>query len=181
VPPAKAFGRVYTAGLDALGIQLDNATRATTKRMVRSHFMAARAIPDGVEGEWKRSESALELYRELRRVAGRDAADAYYDLFRPGLTDAATVMRIPGNMQQALADRAQYLRVYDEACRNLRRRYGEATLVAVMGRLAPADPRFYHRDAAQDGAAPDAVLSIRAALYRAAAESRSELLYLNVG
>jgi len=181
VPPAKAFGRVYVAGLDELGIRLDAATRAQSEHMVRSHFTSMRAMPTGVAGEWKRSESALELYRELRRVAGREAADAYYDLFRPGLTDAATVMRIPGNMQQALADRARYLRAYDETCRRLTRRYGESTLAAVMNRLAPNDPRFYRRDAAQDGAAPDAVLSIRAALYKAAAESGTDYLYVSIG
>jgi len=181
VPPAKAFGRVYTAGVDALGIELNAATRATTERLVHLHFTSMCAMPDGVAGEWRRSESALELYRDLRRVAGREAADAYYDLFRPGLTDSATVMRVPGNIQQVLADRAEYLLAYEAACRRLKRRYGEQTLTAVMHRLAPNDGRYYRWDAAQDGAAPDAVLSIRAALYRAAAETGTDLLYVQVG
>ena len=181
VPPSKAFGRVYGAGLRVLGVELDPATRATAQGLVREHFASLRALPEGIEGEWRRSESALGLYRELRRVAGREAADAYYDMFRPGLTDANTARRVSGNMQVALAERAAYWRAYDETCRSLRRRYGRSTLTAVMDRLAPDDARFYLRDASQDGAAPDAVLSIRAALYRAAAESGSDRLYLNVG
>jgi len=142
VPPAKAFGRVYGAALDRMGVELDDPTRARAERLVRSHFTAMRSMPGGVAGEWKRSESALEVYRGLRTDAGREAADVFYDVFRPGLVDDATVFRVAGgrdSLVRVLRDRGQYLRDYEEACRRLERRYGAETLAVVMNRLAPDD------------------------------------------
>jgi len=184
VPPAKAFGRVYGAALDRMGVELDGPTRSRAERLVRSHFTAMRSMPGGVAGEWRRSESALDVYRGLRTDAGREAADVFYDVFRPGLVDDATVFRVAGgrdSLVRVLRDRGQYLRDYEEACRQLERRYGAETLAVVMNRLAPDDARFSRRDASQDGAAPDAVLSIRAALYRVAADHGADRLYLSVG
>jgi hypothetical protein len=182
VPPAKAFGLVYGAGLDELGIELSATERAQAERLVTRHFVALRSLPETVEGEWKRSESSLEVYRQLRDVAGRAAADAYYDLFRPGLVDRATVERLEdGAFERVLKDRADYVAAYVETCRKLERRYGESTLNVVLARLAPNDRRLLRRDATQDGAAPDAVLSIRAELYRVAAETGADRLYVDLG
>ena len=183
VPPAKAFGRVYGAALDHMGVDLDDATRVQAERLVRDHFTAMRSMPGGVVGEWKRSQSALGVYRSLREGAGRAAADAFYDVFRPGLVDSATVFRVQGgheSLVRVLRGRREYLADYEEACRTLERRYGSETLAVVMNRLAPDDARYSRRDAAQDGAAPDAVLSIRAALYGVAAEHGADRLYVSL-
>ena len=50
----------------------------------------------------------------------------------------------------------------------------------VLNRIAPRDRRFLRRDAAQDGIAPDAVLAIRAQLYRAAEEAGADRLYVGL-
>ena len=130
-----------------MGIELPATERAQAERLVTRHFVALRSLPETVEGEWKRSESSLEVYRQLRDVAGRAAADAYYDLFRPGLVDRATVERLEdGAIERVLKDRADYVAAYEETCRKLERRYGESTLNVVLARLAPNDRRGY-RDA----------------------------------
>ncbi|MEM8882971.1 MAG: hypothetical protein AAGD14_02790 [Planctomycetota bacterium] len=182
VPPAKAFGIVYAAGLPALGVDLDASVLADCKSLVRAHYERVRTLPDGVAGEAQRAEAALQLYRRLRDAGGRLAADAYYDLFRPGLVDSATVFRLEdGSLERALRDRAAYVRAYDEARRRLERRYGAQTVAVVLDRLAPRDARWLRRDATQDGANRDAVLAIRAELYRVAADTGADRLYVDVG
>ena len=42
-----------------------------------------------------------ELFRRLRKIGGRAVADAYYDVFRPGLADLRTVRRLPDNPEDA--------------------------------------------------------------------------------
>jgi len=176
-PPPPAFGMVYGHGLDRLGVTLDAPARAAAERAVKEHFVGTAALPDGVEGEWERTKRALRLYRRLRNEAGREAADAWYDMFRPGLVDRETTARLDDLRRRS--DR--YAAAYEQACRMLERRYGRRTLGLVLDRLAPDDLRELRRDAAQDGAAPDAVLAIRAAMYRVAVESQADLLYIARG
>lgn len=182
VPPAKAFGIVYAAGLDELGVNLQSGMRARARDLVQAHFVALRNLPAGVEGEYRRSKGSLRLYRSLRNEAGRDAADAYYDLFRPGLVNRETVVRLEaGSLERVLRNRAEYVAAYDVALRQMTRRYGAEMVAVVMDRLAPADSRDDRWDASQDGANPDAVLSIRTELYRVALENGSDRLYVDVG
>ena len=76
------------------------------------------------------------------------------------------------------ADR--YLRTYEETLQRLEGRYGAVQLGIVLNRIAPRDRRFLRWDATQDGIAPDAVLAIRAGLYRAAEEAGADRLYVGV-
>jgi hypothetical protein len=92
----------------------------------------------------------------------------------------------PGSLAFVVRDRLgpqageRYRRDYADALSLLRRRYGPAKLDLVLERLAPGDRRFLFRDAAQDGVGRDAVLAIRARLYRAALEAGADRLYVEV-
>jgi len=138
-----------------------------------------RDLPEGVAGEAERAEASLAFYRRLKREYGNGIADAYYDLFRPGLADLDTARRVPPGMMSTIAGE-KYIRRYEEALVRLGRRYGREKIEVVLNRLAPDDRRAYFRDASQDGIGRDAVLSIRAAVYRAAAESGAGALYIDV-
>jgi len=166
-PQPAAFGRVFAAGLAHLGIALDAPVLARAEQLVADYFRAVAELPRGVAGESERARLSLDVYRRLRNRAGRDAADAYYDMFRPGLVDEATATRATEFDRES----ARYRQSYEEACARLRRRYGDRTVARALDRLAPSDARDLRRDASQDGIEPDAVLAIRAELYRAAAES----------
>jgi hypothetical protein len=184
VPPAAAFGIVFEGALGELGVQADAGAVRAAKDAVARHFLEARALGDGVEGQYRRAEASLALFRHLRSVAGTDVADAYYDVFRPGLADLATARRVPpGALAAALGGEeahGRYVREYGSAVALLERRYGKPKVRLVLERLAPDDGRERWRDAAQDGVGRDAVLTMRAHLYRAAAQAGSDLLYIDL-
>ncbi|MFQ5844722.1 MAG: zf-HC2 domain-containing protein [Planctomycetota bacterium] len=185
VPPASAAGLVFLEALDELGVGLGRSVRDRVHYLVREHFEDAGRTGTGVEGEAERTAAALTTYRKLRRVAGPDAADAFYDVFRLGLPDLDTASPVPEGALVRVLEREldpaaaeRYLRAYEETVRRLRGRYGAERVRLVLDRLAPRDRRFLRRDARQDGVAPDAVLAIRAQLYRAAEEAGSDRLYV---
>jgi hypothetical protein len=72
----------------------------------------------------------------------------------------------------------RYAQAYESATRLLERRYGTDKVAFVLGRLAPEDRRLVHRDATQDGVGPDAVLTIRAHMYRTACDAGVDRLYV---
>jgi hypothetical protein len=184
-PPAQLFGHVFEAALEPLGVARPGDGPGGLRERVRAHFVTLRATGTDVAGEAERAERALVLYHALERDYGADVAAAFYDVFRPGLADLATARRVePG----ALADvvrrvdpdaGARYLTAYAHALRDLRARFGKEDVALVLARLAPDDARAYWRDAAQDGVRPEAVLSIRARLYRAAAAAGVARVYVD--
>jgi len=184
-PSQSAYGVVFEAALARLGVEIEPEPLEMAKNLVKSHHLLLRGLPDDLDSECRRAESSLELYRSLRNVAGRAVADAYYDVFRPGLATLRTVRRVqPGSLDFVVRNEVspeaaeQYERAYGEAIRLLDRRYGTEKVALVLGRMAPEDQRLALRDASQDGVGPDAVLSIRAQLYRAACDAGLDKLYL---
>jgi hypothetical protein len=178
IPPARAYGIVFRGALERLGIAVEDEA---VLDLVRDHFVGLRALADDAAGEQARSEASLKLFRGLRKRAGREVAEAFYDVFRPGLATPRSVERVRRDaLVRALeADRAaRYLAEYERAVRQLERRYGAAALAVALDRMAGADRRFLHRDATQDGVGPDAVLAIRDRLYRVARDAGCDLLYI---
>jgi len=176
VPPAEGYGVVFRGALGALDVALDTPVKKHVQDLVRNHFVSLRDVGANAAGECRRADAALALYRELRAVAGTQVADAYYDVFRPAL---ATPRSVASGQPRFL--RAQYEQEYKRAVKQLRRRYGRERLSIALRRLAGADRRFLFRDAAQDGVGRDAVLAIRARLYRAACDAGVDRLYIAIG
>jgi len=177
-PPAKAAGVVFSAALGVLGVRIDPAVEARAHRVIVGHFEEARRRGPDVAGECARAEAALRAYRELRGAAGAAVADAFYDVFRPGLADLDTARRVLDPARLDPVAGSAYVRAYGEALQALERRYGAETVSRVLDRLAPTDARFLRRDAADDGVGRDAVLSIRAEVYRAAVDAGAGKLYV---
>ncbi|MHC4957478.1 MAG: hypothetical protein ACYTGN_03820 [Planctomycetota bacterium] len=178
IPPARAYGIVFRGALDRLGVAVEDDS---VLDLVRDHFVRLRGTSEDAAGEQARSEASLRLYRDLRARAGRDVADAFYDVFRPGLATPRSVERVRRDaLVRALeADRAaRYIAEYERALNQLERRYGADALAVALDRMAGADRRFLYRDAAQDGVGPDAVLAIRDRLYRVARDLGAPTLYL---
>jgi hypothetical protein len=99
MPHAPAYGVVFAAALDPLGVEVKEDALEAVKSLVADHFVAMRTLGDDLESECRRSEASLDLYRNLRNEAGRAVADAYYDVFRPGLATLRTVRRVrPGTL-----------------------------------------------------------------------------------
>ena len=185
VPPDRAAGVVFGAALQELGVRTDALEHA--KDLVRAHFISMPREED-VDAEYRRTQAALDLYRELRQSAGAAVADAYYDVFRPGIAALRSARRVPpgtlfvvvGTQVSASAS-VLYQRAYRDAVALLSRRYGDRNVALVLGRLAPDDRRYVYRDAAQDGISRDAVLAIRARFYQAALSAGVDKLYVDLG
>jgi hypothetical protein len=129
--------------------------------------------------ECERAEASLGLYRDLARVGGTDVADAYYDVFRPGLTDPETTERVRiGSLQFVVADHERYRKAYCEVVEELRRRFGGPSVDVVLEQLAPRDLRALWYDAALEGVGREAVLAIRAELYGTALAAGADKLYV---
>ena len=187
-PPASASGIVFLAALPTLGVDVEDGIDERVGEMVAGHFVAMRKLGDTIDAECKRADASLRLFRELRLVAGAGVADAYYDLFRPGLADLGSAMRVEsGSLALVVARQVdseageRYLEAYQETRRRLERRYGGDKLALVLERLAPVDRRTFRRDASQDGVGRDAVLAIRSEFYRAACDAGAQRLYVDLG
>ncbi|MGQ0613656.1 MAG: hypothetical protein ACT4PV_07970 [Planctomycetaceae bacterium] len=178
-PPAKAAGVVFSAALGVLGVPVEPAREERLHEMIVSHFETLLARPEGIERECALAESALELYRRLRLLAGREVADAFYDLFRPGLGDPLTARRILDPAELPSRAGAAYVQSYDQTVARLVRRYGPQKVAWVLGSLAPTDPRDFLRDATERGIGRDAVLVMKADLYRAALDAGAERLFVS--
>ncbi len=187
-PPATAQGIVFLAAFDELQApELDADTRERVQYLVREHFEDLKHAGNGLEGEAHRASATLQLYRKLRRIGGTATAEAFYDVYRVGLPTLGTVQPVPeGALVQVVGERLdaevadRYLRTYEQTLRRLEGRYGAEQLGVVLNRIAPRDRRFLLWDATQDGIAADAVLAIRAQLYRAAEEAGADRLYVGV-
>jgi hypothetical protein len=178
VPSDAAAGVVFAAALRTLGVETGELERV--QRLVRDHFVS---LPGGedLEAERARAEASLTLFRQLRLEADREVADAYYDVFRPGLADLRTARRIDPGAIVLVENGERYEESYFEALHRLERRYGRRKLDTVLAHLAPTDRRAYYRDASQDGVGRDAVLAIRAELYEAAHNAGVDHLYVPLG
>jgi len=177
-PPAKAAGVVFSAALGVLGVPVDPAREAKLHELVVAHFETLLALPAGVARECARAESALQLYRRLRLVADREVADAFYDLFRPGLGDPLTARRVLDPAALPPLAGAAYVQAHGDAVARLERRYGREKVAFVLDSLAPVDPREFLRDATERGIGRDAVLAMKAELYRAAVEAGADRLFV---
>jgi hypothetical protein len=165
--------------LAELSVPLDAAAEARVLDLVRDHHGAMRRRARGLEAECERSLQSLALHRELVRVAGPAVADAYYDVFRPGLPDLETTERVrPDSLRFVVADHERYRAAYRRAVEELERRYGGESVARVVGQLAPADERVLWYDPALEGVGREAVLAIRAQLYAAAREAGADKLYV---
>ena len=186
-PTSALFGRVFTAALKAMDVDVPTGSDARVQALVRAHFRTGHEAGPGVAGECRRAESALETFRALREAGGAEIANAFYDVFRPGLADLKTARRVASGTLVQVVGRvdpdagAAYLKQYKAALERLHRRYGVAKVALVLAHLAPDDSRAYWRDAAQDGVGRDAVLVIRARVYRAARDTGVDRLYIDVG
>jgi len=179
VPPAPAYGIVFKGALDALGVRLDPAVEERALDLVAAHHVGMRRRGRGLAAECDRAAASLALYRELSRVAGADVADAYYDVFRPGLPDLETTERVrPDSLQFVVADHERYREAYRAAVRELERRYGSPSVAVVVERLAPGDRRVLSYDPAFEGVGREAVLAIRVHLYEAARDAGADKLYV---
>lgn len=175
VPPAAAYGFVFEGALAELGVALPEPAAGEVREMVARHHMEAAARPRSLAGEAERANASLALYRDLRRVAGPEVADAWYDIFRPALTDLETTRRVrPGTLEIVVG----YAEAYHAALAELEHAYGGANVRQVLEYLAPADARLLWFDASQEGVKRDAILAIRARLYRAALAAGSDRLYV---
>lgn len=179
VPPAAAYGIVFKGALGKLGVAIDPGAEARALDLVRRHHEAMRRRGGGLEAECERAEASLLLYRELASVAGPRVADAYYDVFRPGLTDLETTERVrPDSLQFVVADHERYREEYRRAVEDLQQRFGGQSVRVVLEQLAPGDRRALWYDAALDGVGREAVLAIRAHLYGAARAAGADKLYV---
>jgi anti-sigma factor RsiW len=185
VPPSAAWGLVFLGALDEMGVPPRRESEAAVKELARRHFMKVQRLDRDLEGQWRRAEAALEFYRRLRDVAGGEVADAYYDVFRPGLADPATAVRVAAGSLPDVVRRVapqsadDYLAAYDRAVALLASRYGEPQLDAALAGLAPVDRRAFGRDATEDGVGRDANLTIRALLYRLAVEAGLDVVLVD--
>lgn len=185
VPPSAAWGLVFRGACEELGV---GEPPSAAREAVRRHFMRVRRLGRDLRSQSVRADAQLALYRTLRSVASAEIADAYYDVFRPALADPETAHRVASGTLSEVVRRIaqdpeaaeQYVAAYDRAVALLGGRYGEARLALVLERLAPDDRRARWRDAADDGVGRDAVLTIRAHLYRAAVEAGLDLLLIDV-
>ncbi|MEE8103966.1 MAG: hypothetical protein V3T86_00360 [Planctomycetota bacterium] len=185
IPPAKASGIVFKSALGALGIRASEDVENRAAQLVADHDEEALKLGNGIQDECVRSEAALTLYRKLRLIGGREMAEAYYDVFRPGIADPRTAVRVGAQqLESSIAaelgvDAAKrYVSAYADAVKQMERRYGSERVAVVLGRLAPDHARDRRRDATQDGVLADAVLSIRARLYRAACDIGAQRVYV---
>jgi len=179
VPPAAAYGIVFKGALTKLGVRLDPAAEGTVLSLVRRHHEAMRRRGHDLEAECDRAEASLALYRELARVGGAAVADAYYDVFRPGLTDLETTERVrPDSLQFVVADHERYREACRRAVESLQLRFGESSVTLVIEQLVPNDSRALWYDAALEGVGREAVLAIRAQLYEAARDAGADKLYV---
>jgi hypothetical protein len=176
-PPAKAAGVVFSAALGVLGVDCSREEEERVRALVARYAEKSRLSGEGIGGEADRSALALETFRALRRVAGPETADAFYDVFRPGAAELHLSRRVHPDALAGVAAEA-YVNGYREAVGELSRRYGAEGLERVLGGLVPADARRFRRDPTEDGAVRDAVLAIKERLYRAAASSGSDRLYI---
>jgi anti-sigma factor RsiW len=179
IPPASAYGIVFKGALGRLDVPLDRDAEERVLDLVRRHHEAMRRRGSGLLAEYDRAEASLSLYRDLARIGGRDVADAYYDVFRPGLTDPETAERVrPDSLQFVVADHERYREAYREAVAELRRRFGDPSVAVVLEQLAPKDFRALWYDATLEGVGREAVLEIRAQLYEAALAAGADKLYV---
>ncbi len=180
VPPAAAYGIVFKGALARLAVPLEGSeAEGRILDLVRHHHEALRRRGQGLEAECERAEASLLLYRELARVGGPAVADAYYDVFRPGLADLETTERVrPDSLQFVVADHERYREAYRQTVENLGRRFGGPNVAVVLEHLAPGDRRALWYDAALDGVEREAVLAIRAELYEAARAAGADKLYV---
>ncbi len=179
VPPAAAYGIVFKGALARLSVPLDSGAEGRALDLVRRHHEAMRRRGGGLEAECERAEASLALYRELATAAGPFVADAYYDVFRPGLTDLETTERVrPDSLRFVVADHERYREAYRRAVEGLQRRFGEPSVAVVLAQLAPGDRRALWYDAALEGVGREAVLAIRAQLYEAACSAGADKLYV---
>lgn len=179
VPPAAAYGIVFKGALGRLGVAIEPGTEARALDLVRRHHEAMRRRGGGLEAECERAEASLALYRELASVAGVPVANAYYDVFRPGLTDLETTERVrPDSLRFVVADHERYREEYRRAVEAMEQRFGGQSVRVVLEQLAPGDRRALWYDAAPDGVGREAVLAIRAHLYEAARAAGADKLYV---
>ena len=179
VPPAYAYGIVFEGALEELGVTLTATEARSVKDLVKSHYVEERRWGRSLAAECKRAEASLVLYRKLEEAAGPAIADAYYDVFRPGLADLDTARRVRrGQLAMVVDDHERYLAAWEAAIAELNRRYGETNVDAVLEHVAPRDRRARWFDAAQEGVGRDIVLAIRAHLYHAACGAGVEKLYV---
>lgn len=179
VPPASAYGIVFKGALAQLNVSLEPDVEARVLELVRRHHEAMRRRGTGLEAECGRAEASLALFRELGRLGGPDVADAYYDVFRPGLPDLDTTERVrPDNLQFVVRDHERYREAYRAAVEELRKRFGDPSVSAVIAQLAPYDVRTLWYDPGLEGVEREAVLAIRAQLYEAALSAGADKLYV---
>jgi hypothetical protein len=182
VPPPGASDVVFKAALDALDVETTPLRADKAAELVKKHFVAMRGLGKGIEAECRRAEASLRLYRKLRVAAGGDVANAFYDVFRPGVADPETSTRVRDTSALghyvAAQTQKRYASAYGDAVDHLSRRYGADNVAVVLDTLAPGDQRRLRRDATRDGIVPDAVLSIRAHMYRTACDAGVERLYV---
>jgi anti-sigma factor RsiW len=179
IPPASAYGIVFKGALGRLSVALDAAVERQVLDLVQRHHEAMRRRGSGLHAEYERAEASLDLYRELAQVAGRDVADAYYDVFRPGIAEPETVERVrPGSLEFVVEDHDRYREAYRAVVEDLYRRFGEPSVAVVLEQLAPRDLRALWYDATLEGVGREAVLAIRAELYEAALAAGADKLYV---
>lgn len=185
IPPAAAKGIVFEEALGVLGVEPPADRRRLVRTTVREHYEHTVRLSSDLAGETRRAEASLALFRRLSELAGPAVADAWYDVFRPGLAHLDTVRRLrAGTMAQVLRETAPeraeaYLQRYEFALARLQARYGRPRLQAVLRQLAPRDRREIWSDAAGDGVSRDTVLEIRASMYRAALDAGVDRLYVD--
>lgn len=179
IPPAAAYGVVFKGALARLGVRIDRDAEERALDLVRRHHEAMRRRGVGLPAECERALASLALYRDLVRVAGREVADAYYDVFRPGVADPETIERVrPDSLQFVVADHERYREAYREAVEDLRRRFGDGSVAVVLEQLAPRDLHALWYDATLEGVGREAVLAIRAGLCEAALAAGADKLYV---
>ncbi len=181
-PPATASGMVFKAALEALDVETTPLRADEAAELVQKHFVAMRGRGRGIEDECWRAAAALRLYRKLRVTAGGDVANAFYDVFQPGVADPETSARVRDTSALgryvAAQTQKRYASAYEDAVDHLIRRYGADNVALVLDTLAPGDQRRLRHDATREGIVPDAVLSIRAYMYKTACDVGVERLYV---
>ncbi len=185
VPPAAAMGIVFEEALGVLGARPPIDKRSLVRTVVREHYQHTIRLAPDLAGESRRAEASLHLFRRLQEIAGIEVADAWYDVFRPGLAHLETVRRLrAGTMAMVLRETApehaeEYVQRYERALARLQGRYGQPRLAAVLQQLAPRDRREVWTDAADEGVPRDTVLAIRASMYQAAVAAGVDRLYID--
>ncbi len=181
-PPATAADIVFKSALDALEVETTPRRADEAAKLVKNHFVAMRGTGRSIEDECRRSKAELRLYRKLSVAAGRDVANAFYDVFQPGVADPETSARVrdTSSLGRYVAAQTQerYASAYEDAVDHLSRRYGADNVALVLDTLAPGDQRRLRHDATREGIVPDAVLSIRAYMYKTACDVGVKRLYV---